>query len=50
MVSGLLTWICGLVMLMLMLASIPQGSAEQTAAAKAAPGPVLESTAAKREQ
>ena len=32
MVSGLLTWLCGLVMLMVLIASIPQGAAEQDAA------------------
>lgn len=31
MVTGLLTWLCGLSMLMLLIASIPQGSAEQSA-------------------
>ena len=32
MVSGLLTWLCGLIMLMVLIASIPQGSAEHQAA------------------
>ncbi len=46
MVSGLLTWLCGLIMLMLLLASIPQGSAEHS---EVAPTPATEHAAPPRE-
>jgi len=50
MVSGLLTWLCGLIMLMLLLASIPEGSAEQVKATTPASSPALEAAAPQREQ
>lgn len=46
MVSGLLTWLCGLAMLIALIANIPLGSTEQTATATGAAidveAPVLE--------
>lgn len=47
MVSGLLTWLCGLVMLMALLAGIPQGTALQ---AEDAAAPALTSGTPARDQ
>ena len=46
MVSGLLTWLCGLAMLIALIANIPVGSAEQ---ATTATGPAIEAEAPTRD-